>query len=232
VAEKPGTLMLFARAPVAGGVKTRLAGVLGFDGATRLYRAFLEDAARIYANGPWEPVLYAEPDPEEPSLAAIFGAPWRREAQVEGDLGRRLSQAFRAERSRGAPAVLAVGSDHPALERASLVALFEAVRRDRDAAVIPARDGGYCAIALSAGVDPSAAFDGIPWSSADTLAATLERMGRRGVGVAVLDPGYDVDRPEDLERLRLDLARRDPKEDDYPHSTAVALAELAPETPA
>lgn len=232
MAEKSGTLVLFARAPVAGGVKTRLAGALGFQGATRLYRAFLEDAARVYPSGPWEPVLYADPDPEDPSLVSIFGPPWRREAQVEGDLGRRLSQAFHAERSRGAVAVLAVGSDHPALARASLVALFDAVHRDGDAAVIPARDGGYCAIALSAQVDPSAAFDEIPWSSPDTLAVTLERMDRRGIEVAVLDPGYDVDRPEDLERLRRDLARRDPMEDDYPRSTAVALAELAPETPA
>jgi rSAM/selenodomain-associated transferase 1 len=228
VPEALPTLVLFARAPLPGAVKTRLAGALGSDGAARLYRAFLEDAARVYAAGSWSPVLYAESDAEAPTLASLFGPPWRRESQVGGDLGRRLAEAFRCERARGAPAVLAVGSDHPALARAALAELFEAIRRGEDAAVIPARDGGYCAIALSERADPDAVFDGIPWSSDATLEATLDRMRRRGLSAVVLDPSYDVDRPEDIGFLRDDLAGRDPTADDYPRATAAALAELAP----
>jgi hypothetical protein len=232
VGETRPTLVLFARAPVPGGVKTRLTAALGSEGCARLYRAFLEDAARVYAAGPWNPVLYADADSDEPSLVSIFRPPWRRETQVPGDLGRRLSEAFRAERFRGAGAVAAVGSDHPALPRASLARLFEAVRGGTDAAVVPARDGGYCAIGLSGPVDPDAVFEGIPWSSATTLAATLERLRRRGLTITLLDPAYDVDRPEDLERLRADLAARNPEEDDYPRSTAAALAAISPGLPA
>lgn len=226
------TLVLFARAPVAGAVKTRLAAALGAEGATRLYRAFLEDAARVYAVGGWSPVLYAESDPDDPELALLFGPPWRRESQVPGDLGRRLAGAFRAERSRGAPAVVAVGSDHPALARGALRELLEAVARGEDAAVIPARDGGYCAIALSTRAHPEAVFHDIPWSSEATLEATLERIQELGLSAAVFDPSYDVDRPEDLGLLRDDLARRDPMEDDFPRATAAALAEIAPRSPA
>jgi uncharacterized protein len=222
------TLVLFARAPAAGAVKTRLAAVLGADGAARLYRAFLEDAARVYAGGGWSPVLYAESDPNDAELALLFGPSWRREAQVAGDLGRRLTEAFRAERSRGASSVVAVGSDHPALARAALTELLEAVARGEDAAVIPARDGGYCAIALSKRADPEAVFDDIPWSSAATLDATLHRLRKLALSVAVLEPSYDVDRPEDLEVLRDDLAGRDPMGDDFPRATAAALAELIP----
>jgi hypothetical protein len=222
------TLVLFARTPVAGAVKTRLAGALGHDGAARLYRAFLEDAARVYALGEWDPVLYADPEPDEPLLASIFGPPWRREAQAGGDLGRRLSEAFRIERARGARLVLAVGSDHPALARRSIEELFRSLHGGKDAAVIPAQDGGYCAIALSDRADPEDVFHEIPWSSAATLDATLQRMHQRGLSVSVLPAAYDVDRPEDLERLREDLAGRDPTEDDYPRSTAAALAGLAP----
>jgi hypothetical protein len=229
VADPRPTLVLFARAPVPGNVKTRLAAVLAPEGAARLYHAFLEDAARVYADPRWTPVLYAEPDPDEPALAAIFGPPWRREAQSAGDLGARLSAAFRAERSRGAPLVLAVGSDHPALSRGSLQELFDAIRRGNDAAVIPAHDGGYCAIALSPRTEPEVVFEEIPWSSSVTLGATLERTRRRGLSVALLDPAYDVDRPEDLDRLASDLAGRDPAGDDYPRATAAALAEIAPE---
>lgn len=223
------TLILFARAPVPGEVKTRLETALGPEGAARLYRAFLEDAARVYADPRWTPVLYADRDADAPSLVSLFGAPWRRESQSSGDLGRRLTEAFRAEFARGASAALAVGSDHPALARRSLCGLLEALSRGRDASVIPARDGGYCAIALSSRAEPEAAFAGIPWSSPDTFEKTLGKMRGRGLSVAVLDAAYDVDRPEDLEVLREDLARRDPEGDDFPRSTAAALAKIPPE---
>lgn len=227
--EARSTLVLFARAPVAGAVKTRLAARLGADGSARLYRAFLEDAARIYAVGEWSPVLYADSASGHPTLVSIFGAPWRRETQAEGDLGRRLTEAFAAERARTASAVAAVGSDHPALPRASVVRLFQAIAGGKDAAIIPARDGGYCAIALSERVEPEAVFEGIPWSSESTLEVTLERLRRRRLPVTLLDPAYDVDRPEDLDFLRADLAARDPEEDDYPRSTAAALAAIGAE---
>ncbi len=221
--------MLFARAPVPGSVKTRLAKLLAPEGAARLYRAFLEDASRAYVDDAWRPVLYADPDPDEPALASIFSLPWRREAQAPGDLGDRLTDAFRRELSRGAPAVLAVGSDHPALPRRSLRRMFDALASGEDAALIPAHDGGYCAIALSRRPVPEDVFRDIPWSSPATLEATLERMRSARLRVALLEPAYDVDRPEDLARLRRDLADRDPAEDDYPRATAAALAAVAPE---
>lgn len=222
------TLVLFARAPVAGIVKTRLAGRLAPEGAARLYEAFLEDAARVYVSPGWNSVLYADPDPDDPALALLFGPPWRREAQARGDLGVRLAVAFRAENARGAPVVAAVGSDHPALPRRRLDELFRAVGegRGRDAAVVPALDGGYCAIALSTRIAPDAAFRDIPWSSPGTLHATLDRLRAEGVSVALLDPASDVDRPEDLDRLAEELAARDPSEDDFPRATATALAAL------
>jgi len=229
VAEPRLTLVLFARAPVAGLVKTRLAAVLSSEGAARLYRAFLEDASRVYVGPEWSSALYADPDPDEPCLAAIFGSPWRRERQREGDLGARLIGAFEAERSRGANAVLAVGSDHPALPRHSLRELFRAVTSGEDAAVIPARDGGYCAIALSRRAAPDTLFRGIPWSTDETLSVTLDSARRAGLRVAIAEPAYDVDRPEDLEQLATDLATRNPAEADYPSATAAALARIAPE---
>lgn len=230
VQELRQTLVLFAREPVPGRVKTRLARVLTDEGATRLYRAFLEDAFRVYADPSWTSVVDAEADPDVAHLAAIFPPPWRREIQATGDLGARLTAAFDRERALGADVILAVGSDHPALSRRSLRFLFGRVARGEDAALIPAGDGGYCAIALSSAVEPAAVFREVPWSTPATLQATLDRLRDARLSVAVAAPAYDVDRPEDLERLRTDLAGRDPSEEDYPRATSAALALLPTRT--
>jgi uncharacterized protein len=222
------SLLLFARAPIAGRVKTRLTPPLSAREAAALYRAFLEDAARAYRSGAgWESVLCAEGDPLDPVLAEIFPSEWRRRPQSEGDLGQRLSDAFAAEFRRGAYSCAAVGSDHPALPAARLAELFATLRDGRDAALVPAEDGGYCAIGLRSELSARAVFQGIAWSTGEVLEQTLRRFEALGLRYRVLEPGYDVDRPEDLERLRRDLESRDPSADDYPAATARVLAVLA-----
>lgn len=222
-------LLLFARVPRAGAVKTRLAARLGEDGALRLYRAFLEDAGRAYARpARWESVLCGDPDGRDAAFDDAFPRPWRRASQASGDLGRRLAAAFEEAFDSGAPAAAAVGADHPALPAARLVELFDALAAGASASLIPADDGGYCAIGLTAGVSPRLVFDAIAWSTDGVLEATVARLAAAGVAHRVLAPAYDVDRPEDLDRLGRDLSGRDPGEDDYPRATAAALRALAP----
>lgn len=219
------SLLLFARVPRLGRVKTRLAPRLTDAGALRLYRAFLEDASRAYATPAWSAVLEADPDPDDPEIAALFPPPWRRERQADGHLGDRLTAAFAREFERGAPAAIAVGSDHPALSLATLSeALDRAVRSG--AAAVPAEDGGYCAIAFSASAPWAEAFRDVPWSTEGLLDATRERIAAQGVELALVSSGYDVDRPEDVDRLRRELASRDPGAADFPRATARALEEL------
>ena len=226
MAERP-SLLLFARTPERGKVKTRLVPPLSEPEALDLYRAFLEDASVIYgAPGRWRPVLLAEPDPDETTLAALFPPPWTRCRQASGDLGMRLAAAFEMEFSRGAPAAVAVGSDHPALRRKQIEEAFRHLSFGDDAAVIPADDGGYCAIGFAARVHVRDVFEDIPWSSSRVLSATRARFAARGIRASFLESAYDVDRPEDLDRLRSDLAGRDPAGGDYPRATARVLREL------
>lgn len=221
------SLILFARAPEPGRVKTRLEPLLGVAGAAALYRAFLQDAGRIYGRGAdWAPVVAVEGDSDHPELRSLFPAPWRRVSQASGDLGEKLSAAFEEEFERGAPAAVAVGSDHPGLLRSDLNALF-GILSSGMAALIPADDGGYCAVGLACLVDPRAIFSGIPWSSSSVLEETLERAADARISVGLLPPAYDVDRPEDLARLRADLSARDPASGDYPTATAALLAAMA-----
>jgi uncharacterized protein len=227
VADSLPSLLLFARTPERGKVKTRLVPPLSEPEALDLYRAFLEDASVIcVAPGRWRSVLMAEPDPDEATLAAIFPRPWIRCRQALGDLGERLAAAFEMEFSRGAPAAVAVGSDHPVLRREQIEEAFGRLSLGDDASVIPADDGGYCAIGLAARVRARDVFADIPWSSSRVLSATRDRFAARGIHAAFLESAYDVDRPEDLDRLRSDLALRDPAGRDYPRATARALREL------
>jgi rSAM/selenodomain-associated transferase 1 len=229
VADSIPSLLLFARTPERGKVKTRLVPPLSEPEALDLYRAFLEDAAANYISpGRWRSVLEAEPDPDEAILAALFPRPWRRRKQAAGDLGERLTAAFECEFALGAAAAVAVGSDHPALERRQIEEAFGCLSRGSDAVVIPADDGGYCAIGLAARVCARDVFSEIPWSSSRVLSATRERFGARGIDAVFLEAAYDVDRPEDLERLRRDLAGRDPAGRDYPSATARVLRALGP----
>jgi glycosyltransferase A (GT-A) superfamily protein (DUF2064 family) len=147
---------------------------------------------------------------------------------MPGDLGSRLAGAFRRAFAAGAPAAVAVGSDHPALPRRRIEEAFTRLSRATSASLIPAEDGGYCAIGLSSGVPVEDIFRDIPWSSPAALAVTRERMRQADVSVAVLEAGYDVDRPQDLDRLRRELATRDAASPDFPTATARALAEILP----
>jgi uncharacterized protein len=225
------SLILFARAPEPGRVKTRLAGRLTEAGAADLYHAFLADAARVYLSPRWISVLCAEPDPPGARLEALFPRPWVREAQAPGGLGDRLSAAFASAFERGAPAAVAIGSDHPTLSRERLAEVFDLLTNGNDAAILPAEDGGYCAIGLTSSAPFEAVFRDIAWSTDAVLRETLARMERAGIRYGLLAPAYDVDRPEDLDRLRRDLAQRDPDTEDYPSATARMLSALIEGTP-
>src|SRR5262249_4398398 len=159
-------------------------------------------------------------------LARLFCPPWRRSRQLGPDLGARLTAAFERERAGGSLGVLAVGSDHPALGAGQVERAFASLREGCDAALVPAAGGAYCAIALGGRADPRRVFRGVPWSTPHVFAATLERLDAAGLSTRVLEAAYDVDRAEDLDRLRRDLARRDPADADFPRATAEALARL------
>ena len=209
-------------------MKTRLAAALTASEASELYLAFLRDASRLYASRrDWRLVLCADPDGDDPRLSALFPEPLERRPQGPGDLGDRLRRAFAEAFAAGAPAAVAVGADHPSLPIRSLEDSVAALETD-DAAIVPAEDGGYCAIGLAArrGAAAAAVFRGVPWSTREVLARTLDRMAEERVSCRVLESFYDVDRPEDLERLRRDLESRDPSGEDYPAETAACLAAL------
>lgn len=202
-------LALFGRPPVPGRVKTRLA----LDGAhaATLYAAFVHDLlARVRAlDLPF--TLWIDGSLDDPTLAP-FDAPLAR--QVGADLGERMSHAFEVELARAERVVL-IGTDVPTLPPRIVAAACRALDR-HEVAFAPSEDGGY--VLVAARVAPR--FDGVRWSSPHTLRDSL----RACPGAVCVEPWYDVDTPEDLERLRVEL-ERDP---DAAPATAAALRAISP----
>ncbi len=190
-------VIVFAKAPEPGRTKTRLVPALGDAGAARLHQVLIRRsiATALAANiGPV--VLACAPDTSHPFFAACaqeLGVVL--EAQGEGDLGERMSRAF----DRHAPAVL-IGTDAPALTPTHLREAGRALALGLDAALAPAEDGGYVLIALARAAP--AVFADIAWGGPDVLAATRVRMGQADLVCTELPLLWDVDRPDDLVRLR------------------------------
>ncbi len=102
--------------------------------------------------------------------------------------------------AHAAAPVLVIGTDCPALAAGHLHDAAQALRDGRDLAVIPAEDGGYVLIGMRA---PQAElFSAMRWGSGDVMAETRRRIARLGLSCHQSPPLWDVDRPEDLERLR------------------------------
>lgn len=195
-------LLVFARTPRPGAVKTRLAPVLGPEGAAALYRAFLADLARQLRELRATTVEWLV-DGDTADLTPVIGDGWTLSPQAVGNLGVRLAAGFRSAFDRGAGPVAAVGPDCPLLTAGDLEALFDCVEATTDAALVPAVDGGYVALALGARCD--AAFEGIPWSTPGALAATREALAGAGRRVRLLPTRRDVDTAEDLAHLAQEL---------------------------
>jgi len=186
-------------------VKTRLIPALGPEGAATLYRCFLLDTfSQAATTEATVLVAAAEAAHLAPVRALTAEAGLRAEVVVqEGrDLGERMLNTFRLALKSHGRAVI-VGSDAPSLpwER-----VREALRLtgERDLVLGPCTDGGYYLIGMQAA--RPRLFAGIRWGGTAVLADTLKRAQELGLTVSLLDSWYDVDTPEDLERLRSHLA--------------------------
>jgi rSAM/selenodomain-associated transferase 2/rSAM/selenodomain-associated transferase 1 len=193
---------VFAKAPIAGEVKTRLVPALGEQGAAALYRTLVARAVETAVGARIGPVeLWCAPDAGHPFFAECsrrYGVKLMH--QGEGDLGARMQRAF--EKLPGATGrALLVGSDIPAMTPDYLRAAGAALAEGYDAVLGPAEDGGYVLIGLARA--DAGLFENIRWSASDVLAVTRSRIARLGWRHLELPTLWDVDRPEDLQREKV-----------------------------
>ena len=193
-------LVIFAKEPRLGAVKSRLARDIGAAAALRFYEETLHALiARVAHRAPWRCWLAVTPD----GFAPLAQRRWRslpRDlaviAQGQGDLGVRMARSF--ARLPPGPAVL-IGSDIPAIARSHIDDAFAALGR-HDAVFGPAEDGGYWLVGLKRAPRVLAPFARVRWSGPHALADTRANLKRKRVALA---PRLgDVDRAEDLRRER------------------------------
>jgi rSAM/selenodomain-associated transferase 1 len=206
-------LVVFAKAPVPGQVKTRLIPVLGAAGAATLAQRMLEHTLLQSGALPvsrWE--LCVSPDPDHPAFASAVadsGGRLHLTLQGEGDLGERMHRALarvldeclRNRASLLSPVhrkVLLMGTDAPGLTTAVLRQAVEALDGN-DAVFVPALDGGYALVGLTRGAPEL--FLGMTWSTPRVMAETRERARRAGLRWTELAPVADIDEPRDLIHL-------------------------------
>jgi len=204
-------LGVFAKYWEPGKVKTRLAKSLGDVKAAKIYEAFVAatiarlsavDAQRILAYSPADEKTHAAF-----STAEIDG--WSLVAQAEGDLGTRIAEFFERQFQAGAKRVVLLGTDSPNVPLVEVQEAFEHLETS-EVVLGPTEDGGYYLVGAARKVPPI--FTEIPWSTAEVLPTTIDRLERAGASYTQLDPWYDVDEIFDLHRLIEDLQEKEESE--------------------
>ena len=193
-------LLIFAKAPVPGQVKTRLMARLGQVGAAKLYQRLLRRTLRIASRASLCPVqLWCAPDTRHGFFHLCRqGYGITLHCQQGVDLGQRMHHALNTV-LRQSPYAILIGGDCPPLGEMELHTALMALATGRDAVLGPAADGGYVLIGLRR--PNRTLFGQIAWGSSTVLAATRRRLRRAGLDWVELPPGWDLDRPADLRRL-------------------------------
>ena len=203
----PERLLVFARLPELGKVKTRLARSIGESKALAVYEAMLRDllasigrpSERMEIEVLWAPTETADGE----RLERAFGG-YATAMQTGATLGDRLSMAL-SERFffHRTEKIVAIGVDDPRLTRATIDNAF-GLLDSCEWVLGPATDGGYYLIGCRAGAFDPAVFADVAWGSDSVLRATLSRIASARQTVAQLPERYDIDVEEDLRRFAAD----------------------------
>lgn len=202
---KQNALLIFLKFPQEGMVKTRLAEDIGQDKALKVYRILVE--ATLNAAGDetgYDRFIFYTPEIGEDRIKRWLGSKYKVLPQATGNLGERLTAAFKVAFTKGAKRVVAIGSDCLFVDRELIKSAFSMLKK-KDVVIGPSLDGGYYLIGTSHFF--KSLFCDIDWGSSNVLEQTKDRIKRRAVILGTLPHHYDIDTLADLKRLREDIKR-------------------------
>lgn len=201
--ERPAIIVM-TRIPRLGEGKTRLRSALSDQACLRLQEAFARDAVDVALEADLGPVYLAY----TPSDAAgwpedEFGGRVLAFSQRGNDLGARMLAALRHVEALGFAPQVMIGTDAPLLQPRHLRGALRALS-NADLCLGPSADGGYYLVACRAVT--SALFEGVRWGTNEVLDTTIRKAGESGLRLSLLETLHDIDTPDDLARLRGELA--------------------------
>lgn len=193
-------ILLFAKAPEPGLVKTRLIPAIGKEQSAALYIELLSGVINRLAGTVAPLQLWCAPNSEHPFFHALEqNADITLHVQQGTDLGQRMAYAARSALNEAGSVVL-IGGDCPILEKEHLQQALAYLAEGSDAVLGPAEDGGYVLLALKQFNDHL--FEQIAWGGDDVCGLTRRRLSALNWRWQELEPLWDVDRKEDLQRYR------------------------------
>lgn len=194
-------IIIFAREPVPGQVKTRLIPALGETGATLLYKRLLDSIMNtITASGLAAINLCITPESSMNYFAEMCAKNnFELSVQTGNDLGVRMYNALAKALERYAKAVL-IGTDCPFLTAADLQQAIIALNNN-DLVFSPAKDGGYVLVGASRAI--KLPFQQIDWGTEQVMSQTRRNLLQHNISWQELPEHYDIDTPDDLKQLAL-----------------------------
>ena len=193
-------VLFFAKAPVAGRVKTRFISELGTEGALALHKKLIQLTwQRISERARWPIELWMSESGKEGWFSRLCALD-QMFVQQGDDLGERMSFALNQALQR-APYVLVVGADCVSLDTDYLLDAIKRLKAGASVVLGPAEDGGYVLLGVSNTV-PQQVFLDIEWGSERVLQQTRTKLLASGITWQELPLRWDVDVPADLPRLK------------------------------
>lgn len=203
---------VFAKYWESGQVKTRLGEQIGMAQASQIYLGFLTTLLERLAHVADRRQLVYSPTLQKAAFSNLMqqltegeSSAWDLVPQTGNDLGERLQNYSRSVLQQNSSRLVIVGTDSPNLPLSHIHAAFESLR-DHDVVIGPADDGGYYLIGSN--TYQPALFENIPWSTPETLEATLDVAKQQSLTVKQMPIWYDVDDCSTLNRLQDELATR------------------------
>lgn len=197
-----GKILVFAREPIVGNVKTRLARSIGDQAALQFHQEIVTKTVEMAANsGLAELELHVSGNMEHPFFRTLADQYGMRICLQEGnDLGEKMFYALKQSLDHASYCIL-IGTDCPVMTADYLQQAFNMLEKGLDAVIGPAEDGGYVLIGASR-VDISW-FNNIDWGSQHVLAQSRQRLTANNARYEELQQLWDVDHIDDLHRWRL-----------------------------
>lgn len=194
-------LIVFAKEPENGKVKTRLQEIFTEEECSKVYKAFLEDTLDLAAKVQCDSRILAYHSEGEPLYIKEIAGELSLYRQEGKDLGERMFNAFKYFCGDESCKTVIIGSDSPTLPTSYITEAFKQLETN-DIVIGPSRDGGYYLIGLKTPF--YGLFEGIEWGSNTVLESTLEKAEKARKGAFLLGEWYDIDTVEDIENILKD----------------------------